>query len=1107
MEQYADVQQLMKEEDGKNRKLIYPPTVIQAVFDGKTGASLEAILAQFNSVYVQYQGTPKDTRLIIPMEMRRAGLTITYMDMESNTITERANSAVQKDNDHWGLDVNWSRIDELSLSGDISVSAKGTWIINGVDTEIKAVGPKGDAGLTPWLKTIDNKLHFSYDNVTWEPCSENIAAWFRWSGNKIQISRDNKTWTDLSGKFADNVHIKGYVANYASLPSGAVQGDVYGVGPTYAAEDTAHTNPIYRYYVRNANTWVDNGSFTSLSAGVVQETGNSETEVMSQKAVTEELSKLASEVGSKDSGLGTISEYLGIGKNITLRGVVDGFVSTDGTFNASKGSYKTSDFISVSEGKSYLISSNGSAKMLCVSGYATTSQDSYLPSFSYKGKDRLNVYNINIPSGVNYIRVSFTVNEELSNIGIIELKEGTDIVKSLKGVSNSIFAQNKDNVSLDDVIVNSYTRRQIYSSIRDVKFYNCDKNEKRTIYVLWNGYNGKFSFRISKYSKDTSTWDVEFELTEDMSNINPTKTKIVNITIEKEGKIVSALVDTSLIANLTDAFILNKLSDEPDFIFADSCYDNPSISESKKTLERLVSSTYKVNSVNGYVSKTGEFVSGAPYKTTDFIEVSELDSFTFGISGSTSTLGYSEYADNTQQSIILETSIMNNNGYQRLAKTIGKGVKYIRITYNEQGYEGDYSIIRGGEVVKLETRIERIENNLFETILNNFNWNIGFVKVDGSLSVLNSGNYYYSDFIEVKPNEVYSIGMSGSKSTIGLSMYSEKEQSSIVLDSSVINNDGYQRLDVTIPKGINYIRVVYNVTLVSENENIDIVRKGSEEVLQRQIDNIKNKEPYDNYSQYLIKHGFISPKIACVSFQMDCNAYVVNGGVKEFCEKLDAIGCKATFFPLSSDFTKSGYVELMQWLQNNGHEVSVHTVPSDGIGTNISPHPTEEEFHNIVKGYVRAFVSKGLYPIGWVTSQGEMVDDYFPLIPNYVGYAHTLGNGAPSIHEPNDYVNTKDTNKYKILRWGIEQLHDNSNGLTDEDVVNKAKQAIDYAISVQGHVHLYCHSYNLYDETSYTLRESVLTDILAYVKSKMDEGLLVVGTTAEVCNYYYNRGV
>ena len=160
MEQYSNIEQIKKQE-AQNKKPIYPSTVIQAVFDAKTGASLEAILAQFNSVYLQYQGSPQATRLIIPKEMRRAGLTITYMNMESETITERANSAAQKDNDHWGLDVNWSRVDELSLSGDIAVSSQGTWIINGHDTGVKAVGPKGDAGLTPWLRTIDNRLHIS----------------------------------------------------------------------------------------------------------------------------------------------------------------------------------------------------------------------------------------------------------------------------------------------------------------------------------------------------------------------------------------------------------------------------------------------------------------------------------------------------------------------------------------------------------------------------------------------------------------------------------------------------------------------------------------------------------------------------------------------------------------------------------------------------------------------------------------------------------------------------------------------------------------------------------------------------------------------------------
>jgi hypothetical protein len=230
---------------------------------------------------------------------------ITYMNMEGETVTERAASAVQKDNDHWGLDVNWARIDELSLAGDISVTAQGTWVINGEDTKVAARGPKGDNGLTPWLKTINNRLHYSYDNVTWEVCSEPISAYFRWSGNKIQISRDNKTWSDLSGEFADNLRIKGYVATKSALPSSAAQGDIYGVGPTYAEEDTARTNPIYRYYVRNANTWVDNGSFTSIAAGIVQDTGDSENVVMSQKAVSAKLTELGSEVSTLDANVKT----------------------------------------------------------------------------------------------------------------------------------------------------------------------------------------------------------------------------------------------------------------------------------------------------------------------------------------------------------------------------------------------------------------------------------------------------------------------------------------------------------------------------------------------------------------------------------------------------------------------------------------------------------------------------------------------------------------------------------------------------------------------------------------------------------------------------------
>ena len=449
MEQYNNIQQAYKKEPGEDRrKPVSFTTPIQAVFDAKTGASLEAILAQFNSIYVQYQGTPEATRNIIPVVMRRPGLTITYMNMESETITERANSVVQKDNDHWGLDVNWSRIDELSLSGEISVSAKGTWIINGEDTGVKAVGPKGDNGLTPWLKTIDNRLHYSYDNETWEPCSDYIAgyfrvegnklqisrdnstwetvsdyiaAYFRWNDNKIQISRDNKTWTDLSGKFADNMHIKGYAATISDLPSNAVQGDIYGVGPTYAESDAAHTNPIYRYYVRNANSWVDNGTFTSIQAGIVQETGDSETAVMSQKAVSTKLSELGSELEGVE------------GEKIELS-VGAGAVRIDGTTDYSPNFCKMNPYEVTDETEvEYLLHAHyrGSNNVWLAAIACYDSNGTFMPNASLSGEDAVVGERtlFAIPQGVKYLIVS-TLAEYQSTDGLY--------TKSIKGIKTAI---------------------------------------------------------------------------------------------------------------------------------------------------------------------------------------------------------------------------------------------------------------------------------------------------------------------------------------------------------------------------------------------------------------------------------------------------------------------------------------------------------------------------------------------------------------------------------------------------------------------------------------------------------------------------------------------
>ena len=67
---YASIRQMDKLDEMLGRRFpFYPRTVIQAIHDGRTGASLEAILAQYNNIYVQYQGTAGRTRNIVPKEM------------------------------------------------------------------------------------------------------------------------------------------------------------------------------------------------------------------------------------------------------------------------------------------------------------------------------------------------------------------------------------------------------------------------------------------------------------------------------------------------------------------------------------------------------------------------------------------------------------------------------------------------------------------------------------------------------------------------------------------------------------------------------------------------------------------------------------------------------------------------------------------------------------------------------------------------------------------------------------------------------------------------------------------------------------------------------
>lgn len=292
------------------RKDIFPITVTSAVFD-KQGNSLEAILLQNNSIFLSYKGSSEATRVTVPLKMRRKGLIISYKDYDGKAITEKLVYDDSVADDIFKLDSSWTSIGDVIISGEISISPNGTWIINGKDSGIKAVGPKGDNGLSPIVRTNNNKLEYSYNGTEWTVISDYIAAWFRFENNKIQISRDNIRWIDLSESFTQNLYIKGYVATISALPSNATQGDIYMVGP----QTSGGTD--YLMYIKDSTGWKDNGSFTSITAGVVQELGDSETKIISQKIVSENINNLLNiysdcikSIEASDSLLGGNSDFI-----------------------------------------------------------------------------------------------------------------------------------------------------------------------------------------------------------------------------------------------------------------------------------------------------------------------------------------------------------------------------------------------------------------------------------------------------------------------------------------------------------------------------------------------------------------------------------------------------------------------------------------------------------------------------------------------------------------------------------------------------------------------------------------------------------------------------
>ena len=327
-------QQLVKKSNGGYEKVM-PKSWIDAIVDKSTGKTLADILQSFNMYFLSYSGNIMETRCQVPSIIRKKGLWITYVKYDGKVYTEwYAASAI--DDKSWGDSSNW-RVANNTLVGDISISANGNWVINGEETVHKAIGERGD---TPMLRVYDNKLQVSYDEGdTWTNVTENpVYTKFRWTSSSPNVGRiqastdDGKTWVNLSNDFTNNLHIKKYIGADETLPTtGVAEGTIYMKGPYYSASDTLQEYPSYRMWIYaykgNTLAWQDNGEFQSIAAGISQEEGNDENVVMSQKATTDSLKRVSTNVGIEEYSQFSTSKDYSIGDKVLYEGALYKFTS------------------------------------------------------------------------------------------------------------------------------------------------------------------------------------------------------------------------------------------------------------------------------------------------------------------------------------------------------------------------------------------------------------------------------------------------------------------------------------------------------------------------------------------------------------------------------------------------------------------------------------------------------------------------------------------------------------------------------------------------------------------------------------------------------------
>lgn len=197
----------------------------------------------------------------------------------------------------------------------------------------------------------------------------------------------------------------------------------------------------------------------------------------------------------------------------------------------------------------------------------------------------------------------------------------------------------------------------------------------------------------------------------------------------------------------------------------------------------------------------------------------------------------------------------------------------------------------------------------------------------------------------------------------------------------------------------------------------------------------------------------------------------------------DSYGFKCGFaLVASSEYTVNDHKAHLQY-QKEGFEILSHSINGTAFSsiTNLTTAETN------LKSSKSRLEYMGFDIRGWVTPSTTLLEAQMPLVKKYYqyGYGHIKDTSEnPKYHT---FIG-KDVRQ--LERWGLE-------GNTLQDTI----AMIDTTIANNGYLIFYGHSYPATD--NYMTEENMNT-ILTYLKTKYDNGEIVVGTPRETINYYYS---